>query len=162
MGFQKVFNQAGFRKAAPDADMKLLFLFLDEATGKHADGFLTFNEFALMKGFQSRALTGNPARLRRILEEHGGFDAAFKRMHTSWLRRALINGLRQTAVRGLGRAFANGMKSSTQSRDAALSARGSQIGRATSSGGRLDPTRPGLQLHKAKSQASLPPLNRTR
>jgi len=104
--FQKVCDKAGFTKENPTADLRMVFLFLDEASGKSANGQLTESEWSLLKGFSSRAITGSPARLRRILEEHyGGAAPAFQRMHTAWMRRALPQGLRQTALMGLARAI---------------------------------------------------------
>jgi len=103
---QKICTQAQFGKLAPNADLTLVFLFLSEASGKQANGYLTQTEWALLKGFGSRALTGSPARLRKILEEHyGGMEQAFQRMHSSWLKRALVKGLKQTALAGLAHAL---------------------------------------------------------
>merc|ERR1712110_644056 len=106
VAFQKVFVKAGVSALLPpNADLRMAFLFLDEATGKHADGYLDSKEWGLLKGLNSRAITGSPARLRRILEDHyGGVDVAFEQMHTSWLKRALIKGRMQTAVAVLARA----------------------------------------------------------
>lgn len=107
--FQSVFNKAGINSLLPgSADLCMCFLFLDEASGKHSDGYLTKEEWALLKGFDARAVTGSPARLRRILnEKYGGVDAAFEQMHTSWLKRALVKGRMQTAIAGLARAITN-------------------------------------------------------
>lgn len=100
--FHKVCVQAGFNKLAPKADLRMLFLFLNEVSGRQTAGFLSFSEWSLLKGFNSKAISGSPARLRRILQEsYGSVDMAFQRMHTSWLRRALVKGLRQTALAGL-------------------------------------------------------------
>jgi len=100
--FQKTCVQAGFSKVAPKADLKMLFLFLHEMPGRQATGYLSFSEWSLLKGFQSKAIAGSPARLRRIIEEvYGDVDEAFQRMHTAWLRRALAKGLKQTALAGL-------------------------------------------------------------
>eukprot|EP00929_Paragymnodinium_shiwhaense_P074369 TRINITY_DN38054_c0_g1_i1.p1 TRINITY_DN38054_c0_g1~~TRINITY_DN38054_c0_g1_i1.p1 ORF type:complete len:1144 (+),score=237.42 TRINITY_DN38054_c0_g1_i1:70-3501(+) len=108
--FVKTFKKAGLFKSLPDIDIKTLYLFLDEATGKHADGLLNASEWALMKGFSVDCLSGNPARLRKLLHsKFGGIDAAFTRMHKEWLRAALVKGLRNTALRGLARAFASGL-----------------------------------------------------
>eukprot|EP00403_Amphidinium_massartii_P036271 CAMPEP_0178446022 /NCGR_PEP_ID=MMETSP0689_2-20121128/40542_1 /TAXON_ID=160604 /ORGANISM="Amphidinium massartii, Strain CS-259" /LENGTH=1146 /DNA_ID=CAMNT_0020070739 /DNA_START=91 /DNA_END=3529 /DNA_ORIENTATION=- len=103
--FQKVCSLVGFSKVLPDIDLRMLFLFLDEASGKHADGFLDANEWSLLKGLTSRALTGSPARLRRVLlAEYGSMDQAFEAIHTSWLQRALPRGLRRMAIAELAQA----------------------------------------------------------
>merc|ERR1719478_666784 len=82
----------------------MMVLFLDEASGKHADGQLTQSEWSLLKGLDSKALTGSPARLRKMLvKEYGGMDQAFQHIHTSWLQRALAKGLKQLALSGLAR-----------------------------------------------------------
>jgi len=101
--FKKILGP-GLAKMVPNPDMKELFLFLDEAYKKHANGVLTLAEWHLLRGFDSRALTGSPARLRRILKErYGSVDQAFETMHTSWLKRALVKGLGETALAGLAR-----------------------------------------------------------
>jgi len=102
--FQKTCAQAGFSKMHPKADLKVLFLFLNEAAGKQsqANGFIGMGEWSALKGFNSKAITGSPARLRRILQEnYGSVDSAFQKMHTSWFKRALAKGLKQTALAGL-------------------------------------------------------------
>lgn len=107
--FQKVcgglLTGAGVPKdAAKQSDLRLLFLFFSEAAGRQANGFLTLGEWQLLKGFNSKAFTGSPARLRRILEEQfGDMDTAFQRMHTAWLQGALSKGLRQATLAGLAR-----------------------------------------------------------
>jgi len=96
---QKVCNSAGFSKIVPNADLKMLFLFFGQGAHRKADGYITSNEWNLLKGLSSRAITGSPARLRRILDErYGGMDQAFLQMHTSWLRRALHKGLVQEVL----------------------------------------------------------------
>merc|ERR1711907_689678 len=68
--FQTMCRKAKYQKRAPDADLRMLFLFLDSASGKQrSDGYLTKNEFSLLKGLNSRALAGSPARLCRILQQ---------------------------------------------------------------------------------------------
>eukprot|EP00438_Fugacium_kawagutii_P033094 Skav229607 [mRNA] locus=scaffold510:240159:244843:+ [translate_table: standard] len=100
--FHKVCVQAGFNKLAPKADVKMLFLFFNEVSGRQTAGMLSFSEWSLLKGFNSKAISGSPARLRRVLQEaYGSVDMAFQKMHTSWLRRALVKGLKQTALAGL-------------------------------------------------------------
>lgn len=100
--FNKVCMSAGFNKMAPKADLKMLFLFLNEVSGRQTAGLLSISEWSLLKGFNSKAISGSPARLRRILQEaYGGIDEAFQQMHTTWLRRALTKGLKQTAMAGL-------------------------------------------------------------
>jgi len=106
---RKVKFSPGFGSARPDMDLRMLFLFLDLASGKQrSDGFLTKNEWSLLKGLDSRSLAGSPARLRRIIQqEYGGMDRAFELMHTSWLERALPQGLRQTALTRLARVLSS-------------------------------------------------------
>lgn len=105
--FKKVVGSAGFGKGDSNADLKLLFVFLTEASGKHADGFMRHSEWALLKGLSSRALTGSPARLRKLLTtKYPSMEAAFERMHTHWLERCLIKGLKQCALGGIARALA--------------------------------------------------------
>lgn len=73
-----------------------------EVSGRQTAGLLSISEWSLLKGFNSKAISGSPARLRRILQEaYGGIDEAFQQMHTTWLRRALTKGLKQTAMAGL-------------------------------------------------------------
>lgn len=104
--FQKTMNHAGFSKSFPDADLKVLFLFITAASGKHANGFLTQGEWVLLQGLSSSAITGCPARLRKILEEeYGGMEQAFQRMHTSWMKRTLVKGLKQIALAAMVRAL---------------------------------------------------------
>ena len=80
----------------------MLFLFFNEVSGRQTAGYLSFSEWSLLKGFNSKAISGSPARLRRVLQEaYGSVDMAFQKMHTSWLRRALAKGLKQTALAGL-------------------------------------------------------------
>merc|ERR1712220_21568 len=87
-------------------DMRMLVLFLDEASGKHADGTLTQSEWSLLKGLDSKALRGSPARLRKRREsQYGGLDEAFLHIHTVWLQRALAKGLKQQAMVGVMRAL---------------------------------------------------------
>ena len=82
--------------------MRMLFLFFNEVSGRQTAGYLSFSEWSLLKGFNSKAISGSPARLRRVLQEaYGSVDMAFQKMHTSWLRRALAKGLKQTALAGL-------------------------------------------------------------
>jgi len=103
---QKLVNQAGVGKGSQDGDPRMLFLFLSQASQERTTGNLGANEWSLLKGFNSRALTGCPARLRRILlERYGGMDQAFQQMHNTWLSQALIQGLLQTALAGLARAL---------------------------------------------------------
>merc|ERR1711974_366594 len=60
--------------------------------------------WSLLRGFSSRAITGSPARLRRVLEEkYGSLDEAYLQIHTSWLRRELAEGIERTALAGLSR-----------------------------------------------------------
>lgn len=100
--FHKVCVAAGFNKLAPKADVRMLFLFFNEVSGRQTAGYLSFSEWSLLKGFNSKAISGSPARLRRVLQEaYGSVDMAFQKMHTSWLRRALAKGLKQTALAGL-------------------------------------------------------------
>ena len=100
--FHKVCVAAGFNKLAPKADVRMLFLFFNGVSGRQTAGFLSFSEWSLLKGFNSKAISGSPARLRRVLQgAYGSVDMAFQRMHTSWLRRALTKGLKQTALAGL-------------------------------------------------------------
>merc|ERR1712039_105616 len=104
--FQKFCGQIGFAKAIPNADLTFVFLFLGTASGKPSKGYLTKSEWCLLKGFDSRALCGSPARLRRILEEHyQDLDTAFQTMHTSWVKQALSDGVKQVALAGLARAL---------------------------------------------------------
>merc|ERR1719456_2057211 len=102
--FEKVFLAAGFKKLVPEVDLRMLVLFLAEASGKHADGQLTQSEWSLLKGLNSKALVGSPARLRKLLlDKYGGIDQAFQHIHTSWLQRALAKGLKQLALAGMAR-----------------------------------------------------------
>lgn len=122
--FKRTISKAGFAKAVPDADLTEIFLFLTEATSTRSSGLLSRGEWGLLKGFDSRALTGNPARLRRILDEqYGGLDEAFARMHASWLKRALVKGLRHLALAGLSSAI-NAAASQREEGDKAGAARG--------------------------------------
>ena len=87
---------------APNTDLRILFLFLCEASQRPANGFISRGELTLLKSFDVRTLTGNPARTRKILtEQYGSLEEAFQQMHTSWFRRALAKGLAQTALAGL-------------------------------------------------------------
>jgi len=94
----------------------------------------------------------------RIRQDHGGYDAAFKRMHTSWLRRALIDGLRQTAVRGIARAFASDTIGNGSARGISKNTIHTKVSRTTTG------PRPDLQhtrssaLHKSRSEPNLPPI----
>lgn len=102
----KVFGQAGLGKGSQDGDPRMLFLFLSQASQERTTGNLGVNEWSLLKGFNSRALTGCPARLRRILlERYGGMDQAFQQMHTTWLSRALVGSLLQTGLADMARAL---------------------------------------------------------
>lgn len=104
--FEKVCAQHQFSKALPDADLRMLFLFLDEASGKRSNGQLTKPEWSLLKSFDCNAVTGHPARLRKFITDHyGGVDEAFQAIHTSWLKRALMKGLKQLAIAGMARAL---------------------------------------------------------
>ncbi|CAK0861563.1 unnamed protein product [Prorocentrum cordatum] len=109
--FQKVCTQAGFVEQRPGADLKGLFLFLaaaflGDSAGRLGGGFLSRAAWSALGGFSSRAVTGSPARLRRVLEErYGDLDRAFQHMHTAWLRRALSEGLRRAALEGMARAL---------------------------------------------------------
>eukprot|EP00928_Gymnodinium_smaydae_P042932 TRINITY_DN28864_c0_g1_i1.p1 TRINITY_DN28864_c0_g1~~TRINITY_DN28864_c0_g1_i1.p1 ORF type:complete len:1219 (+),score=292.60 TRINITY_DN28864_c0_g1_i1:204-3860(+) len=156
--FSKVLRTSGLGKeTAFNGDLRTLFLFLDEATGKHADGFLNESEWALMKGFDSRSLVGSPARLLRLLEEtYGGVDMAFQTMHTSWLQRALLAGLRRVAVHGAARAFASasadGDSAAAGSAGAGGSASGAGVRVSRSEGGGLAAPR-SRQLRSCQSSA---------
>mmetsp|Transcript_17054 Transcript_17054/g.39817 ORF Transcript_17054/g.39817 Transcript_17054/m.39817 type:complete len:1141 (+) Transcript_17054:159-3581(+) len=122
--FQKVCTLVGLSKAIPDIDLRILFLFLDIASGKHVDGFLDSNQWSLLKGLTSRALTGSPARLRRVLlAEYAGLDQAFEKIHTAWLQRALPRGLRRMAIAELAHAQSEVVVTEAET----LSARAGQI-----------------------------------
>lgn len=67
-------------------DLINVFIFLDEVTGGHASGFLTMEEWSLLHAFDARAVTGCPARLRKILKQkYGTLDSAFENLYTAWL-----------------------------------------------------------------------------
>jgi Ca2+-binding EF-hand superfamily protein len=110
---RKVKFAPGLGSKRPDMNLRMLFLFLDVASGKpRSDGFLTKNEWSLLMGLNSRSLAGSPARLRRILEQkYGGMDQAFETMHTAWLERALPRGLRHTALTRLARVLLTAISS---------------------------------------------------
>lgn len=108
--FQKFCSQADLMNSEPVFNVKSLFLFLDAVSGSDGHGFLNHKSWSILKGFNSRVITGNPARLHKILDEqYGGVDEAFERMHTSWLKRALTKGLRRQALVGLARALCQTM-----------------------------------------------------
>eukprot|EP00927_Polykrikos_kofoidii_P059851 TRINITY_DN54973_c0_g1_i1.p1 TRINITY_DN54973_c0_g1~~TRINITY_DN54973_c0_g1_i1.p1 ORF type:complete len:1170 (+),score=197.03 TRINITY_DN54973_c0_g1_i1:54-3563(+) len=161
-GFLRFCKDSGFAKVAPDVDGRFLFLFLDEAIGKPADGYLSFQEWSLMKAFDSRALKGCPARLRRILEEeYGSLDDAFQRMHTNWIRGALVRGLAATALAGLGRAVVKGTPpNATSARLAAFRAtlRKGVTGHRGDSGGYGGGNAPRRLAHGGASDSALPGL----
>jgi len=104
--FENVFKDPAFREQVPNIDLRMIFTFLDEATGKHADGFIGIGEWLLLRGFDASALCGSPARLQKILEErHGSLAEAFHRMHANWLAGTLRRGLKQAAFEGLARSL---------------------------------------------------------
>jgi hypothetical protein len=95
---EKVCQKEGFSQLAPGADLKMLFLFLSVTSDAKGNGYIEEGDWGLLKGLNARAVSGSPARLRRILKERlGGVDQAFEKMHTSWIQRALIKGMKQTA-----------------------------------------------------------------
>eukprot|EP00929_Paragymnodinium_shiwhaense_P074651 TRINITY_DN38212_c0_g1_i1.p1 TRINITY_DN38212_c0_g1~~TRINITY_DN38212_c0_g1_i1.p1 ORF type:complete len:1329 (+),score=267.67 TRINITY_DN38212_c0_g1_i1:38-4024(+) len=98
--FQRVLVKAGLNNRLPQSvDFRMLFLFLDAASEKPADGYMGKQEWSLLRGFDTRFLHGSPSRLRKILDkQYGGIDRAFQKMHTSWLRRALLKARQQTAL----------------------------------------------------------------
>jgi len=103
---QKACDQGGFTKAFADVDLQSLFLFLDSASGQSSNGHLAFDEWSLLAGFDSKTINGNPARLRKFLEEeYGGPEAAFKRIQSLYQARAVWERLEKLAISGLVRAF---------------------------------------------------------
>jgi len=83
-------------------EVPVLFLFLDEATGAHSDGFLTWDEWCLLRAFDATAMAGCPARLRAFLERRfGSISEAFTQIHASWLPRVISTRLRRLALEGL-------------------------------------------------------------
>jgi Ca2+-binding EF-hand superfamily protein len=104
--FEKAFTQGGFKQAYPGADLEMLFLFLDEASDQSTSGCLTYMEWQLLRGFESRAVAGSPARLRRFLEQQfGNMEEAYKILQASWQARVVRERLTQAALNGLVRAM---------------------------------------------------------
>jgi len=84
--FENVCKKKGVIQGCKGLDLKTVFLFLDESTGKHASGSLTVKEWSLLRAFDARAVTGAPARLRKILKEkYGTLDNAFEAIYRAWL-----------------------------------------------------------------------------
>jgi len=103
---KKACDQGGFTKAFGDVDLHSLFLFLDSATGQSSNGYLTFDEWSLMAGFDSQTITGNPARLRKFLEDaYGGPEEAFNRILGLYQARAVRERVEQLAISGLVQAL---------------------------------------------------------
>lgn len=106
--FEKALMQGGFKQAFADADLELLFLFLDEASDQSTSGCLTYLEWQLLRGFEARAFSGSPARLRRFLEQQfGDMQEAYKQLQASWQARVVRERLTQAALNGLVRAMRN-------------------------------------------------------
>lgn len=106
--FEKALTQGGYKHAFADADLEMLFLFLDEASDQSTSGCLTYMEWQLLHGFEARAITGNPARLRRFLEQQfGNMEEAYQQLQTSWQARVIRERLTQAALNGLVRALRN-------------------------------------------------------
>lgn len=84
--FESVCKKKGVVQGCRGLDLKTVFIFLDEVTGGHANGFLTMKEFSLLHAFDARAVVGSPARLRKELKQKfGNMDAAFDHFYQSWL-----------------------------------------------------------------------------
>eukprot|EP00927_Polykrikos_kofoidii_P053917 TRINITY_DN48437_c0_g1_i1.p1 TRINITY_DN48437_c0_g1~~TRINITY_DN48437_c0_g1_i1.p1 ORF type:complete len:1389 (-),score=208.90 TRINITY_DN48437_c0_g1_i1:139-4305(-) len=110
-------------RADPKSNLKLLYLFLIETSGRQTPGTLSKGEWSLLKGFDARAISGSPARLKKVLSErYGSIDIAFQQMHSAWLKRALAKSLTQTALAGLLEVLpARGVSGSNAARDRSLS-----------------------------------------
>lgn len=84
--FESVCKKKGITQGCKGLDLKNVFIFLDEVTGGHASGFLTMKEWSLLHAFDARAVTGCPARLRKLLKtKYGNLDSAFDAFYQSWL-----------------------------------------------------------------------------
>jgi Ca2+-binding EF-hand superfamily protein len=82
------------------ADLRQMFLFLDQITGARASGKLSFKEFRLLRGFESRATTGVPARLRKMLvTKFGSLEDAFSTVYDAWLPKELRGRVEALALR---------------------------------------------------------------
>lgn len=104
--FEKALTQGGFKQAFAEADLEMLFLFLDEASDQSTSGCLTYMEWQLLRGFESRAVMGSPARLRKFLEQQfGNMEEAYKQLQASWQARVVNERLTQAALNGLVRAL---------------------------------------------------------
>merc|ERR1719487_237916 len=81
-------------------DLKQMFLFLDQVTVAERPGRLTIKEFRLLRGFQSRAAVGVPARLRKMLVgKFGSLEQAFKSLYEGWLPKELRGRVEAIALR---------------------------------------------------------------
>lgn len=158
--FEKV-CKSSLLKELPKADLRMLFLFLEEASQhKSADGYINRLEWSILKGLGSRTIVGSPARLRRILEtRYGSMEQAFLHMHASWLQRSLQKGLMQLALAGIARIVTErGLsESSSQSKLPALEHAGQGARpRRPPSGVRASLS----SLSQDESPSKLPPLAR--
>jgi len=99
--FEKVCTQGGM--ALTPVELRRVLLFLDEATGSHANGFISMDEWGLLRAFDATAITGSPAKLRRFLEDNfGSPQEAYEDIHEAWMAGLLRKNLDRVAFVNLG------------------------------------------------------------
>jgi len=104
--FRKACQQGGFANCFPNADLEMLFIFLDEASDQCCNGYLTSADWQLLHGFEAKTITGSPGRLRRFLEnEFGSMDKAWQQLSATWRVRIVKERIEQLAMNGLVRAL---------------------------------------------------------
>lgn len=81
-------------------DLKQMFLFIDQITGSDASGALSFTEFRLLRAFESKAVIGIPAKLRKYLvTRFGSLDDAFQTLYQAWLPKEMRGRMEAMALR---------------------------------------------------------------
>lgn len=81
--FARLCKRRGFRSKY---DVRLLFNFLDDSTGGKASGLLCKSEWMLLRCFDSAAVAGCPARLRKMIKDELklSYDDVFNRARERW------------------------------------------------------------------------------
>lgn len=104
--FSKACDEGGFTKKFANVDLEMLFIFLDEASDQACNGYINYGDWQLLHGFEARAITGSPARLRRFLEnEFETVDEAWKQLIATWATQLVKVRIDQLALSSLVRAL---------------------------------------------------------